>query len=211
MTRIVLATGNAGKIAEFRGLLAGAAVEFVPQSELGVTDVPETATSFVENALIKARNAAVTTGLPALADDSGLEVDALDGAPGVYSARFAGPEANDESNIALLLERLKEVGESHRRARFHCLLVCLRHRADPTPLICHGVWEGQILDAPRGEGGFGYDPVFLVPDLGCTAAQMDPETKNRLSHRGQAMAKLAARLVSFLPSPEMRAVSTRAR
>ena len=198
MSRIVLATGNPGKIAEFEELLQDAGIEFVPQRRLGVSDVPETGTSFVENALIKARHATAATGLPALADDSGLEVDALAGAPGVYSARYAGPDANDADNIELLLERLQGTPESQRTARFHCVLLCLRHRADPTPLICHGIWEGRILDAPRGDSGFGYDPVFWIPELGCSAAQIDRESKNRRSHRGQAMAMLERQLVPFL-------------
>ncbi len=158
----------------------------------------ETATSFVENALIKARHASAATGLPALADDSGLAVDALKGAPGVYSARFAGPEASDRDNIELLLEKLGDTPPDYRTARFHCLLVCLRHSDDPTPLICQGTWEGRIMAAPAGAGGFGYDPVFWCPDLGCTAAQMDRKTKNRLSHRGQAMTILKGQLLSFL-------------
>ncbi len=211
MSKIVLASGNAGKLAEIQGLLRATPIECVAQVELGVEEVPETATSFVENALIKARHAAASTGLAALADDSGLEVDALEGAPGVYSARFAGPGANDEGNIALLLERLEGVPEGERTARFHCLLVCLRQPMDPTPLICHGVWEGRILEAPRGGGGFGYDPVFWIPTLGCSAAELDPETKNRFSHRGQAMAELAKRLESFLRLPGMRAARTGAR
>lgn len=198
MSRIVLATGNAGKIAEFKGLLGNAGIELVPQRALGVADPPETGTSFVENALIKARHASAATGLPALADDSGLEVDALSGAPGVYSARFAGSGASDADNIELLLERLRGAPQIRRSGRFHCLLVCLRHQADPTPLICHGIWEGRILEMPVGNGGFGYDPVFWCPEFGCSAAQIDRETKNRVSHRGQAMAMLEQRLAAFV-------------
>ncbi len=198
MTRIVLATGNLGKVAEFESLLQDEALEFLPQRALGVDAAEETATSFVENALIKARHASATTELPALADDSGLAVDALKGAPGVYSARFAGPEASDRDNIELLLEKLGDTPSEHRTARFHCLLVCLRHADDPTPLICQGTWEGRIMSAPSGAGGFGYDPVFWCSELGCTAAQMDRETKNRLSHRGRAMAMLKRQLLPFL-------------
>lgn len=188
--RIVLASGNAGKLREFAALLAGAGLDLVPQSEFGVREAEETGLTFVENAILKARNAAQHTGLPALADDSGLEVDALDGAPGIRSARYAGPGGDGGANVVKLLAALQAVPPKERTARFRCLIVYLRHAADPTPLICQASWEGRILDAPRGSGGFGYDPVFLVPEYECSAAELPPEVKNRLSHRGQAMTAL---------------------
>lgn len=192
--RIVLATGNPGKVREVRARLAGLGLEIVPQAELGVDGAAEPACTFVENALLKARHAAARTGLPALADDSGLEVPALDGQPGVRSARFAGPGASDRENIQALLKSMRPLARAQRAARFHCLLVFLRHARDPTPLICDGAWDGQILDRPRGSGGFGYDPVFLVRDLRRTAAELSPAEKNRLSHRGQALACMAEQL-----------------
>jgi len=193
--RIVLATGNRGKLRELTAMLAGHDFEIVPQTALGVTEADETGLSFVENAILKARNAAQQTGLPAIADDSGLEVDALDGAPGIYSARYAGSQASDADNTAKLLEALKTVPPEQRGARFRCAMVYLKHADDPAPLICEGVWEGRILDAPRGSNGFGYDPVFLVPERGCVSAELPPEEKNRLSHRGQALQKLVDALI----------------
>ena len=193
--RIVLATGNRGKLRELTAMLAGHDFEIVPQTALGVTEANETGLSFVENAILKARNAAQQTGLPAIADDSGLEVDALDGAPGIYSARYAGSQASDADNTAKLLEALKTVPPEQRGARFRCAMVYLKHADDPAPLICEGVWEGRILDAPRGSNGFGYDPVFLVPERGCVSAELPPEEKNRLSHRGQALQKLVDALI----------------
>lgn len=194
MRRIVLASGNPGKLAEMRALLADLDIEVVAQAELGVPEAEETGLSFVENAILKARNAAQHTGLPAVADDSGLEVDALQGAPGIYSARFAGPAAGDAENNALLLERLAGVAEAARTARYRCLVVYMRHPADPTPLICQGTWEGRILAQPRGAGGFGYDPLFWVPELGRSAAELSATEKNRRSHRGQALRCLAEAL-----------------
>lgn len=188
--RFVLASNNAGKLRELSELLAPLAMQPVAQGELGVSEADETACTFVENALIKARHAARITGLPALADDSGLSVDALRGAPGVYSARYAGPTAKDADNIEALLTALHEVPDAQRTARFHCVLVWLDHADDPTPLICHGRWEGRILTAPRGDGGFGYDPVFWVAERGCSAAELSREEKGRLSHRGQALRQL---------------------
>lgn len=188
--RLVLATSNPGKVRELNALLADLDVEVVSQSVLQIPEIEETGLSFVENAILKARNATQYTGLPAVADDSGLEVDALHGAPGIYSARYGGPEASDRDNLEKLLAELRNVPDIHRTARFQCLLVLLRHPIDPTPLICQGTWEGMITHAPRGEYGFGYDPVFYVPELGMTAAELAPETKNRLSHRGQALAQL---------------------
>lgn len=195
--RIVLATGNRGKVAELAQMLAGHAIEVVPQTAFNVVEAEETGLSFVENAILKARNAARQTGLSAIADDSGIEVDALDGAPGIYSARFAGPDARDADNNALLLQRLAGLPEAARTARYQCVLVYLRHAADPTPLICQGSWEGVILDASRGEGGFGYDPLFWLPDQHCTVAELPAELKNQLSHRGQALRALCALLPDF--------------
>lgn len=194
MKKIVLATGNAGKVREFAQLLSAFDAEIIPQTQLNVSNVPETGLTFVENALIKARHAAEITGLPAIADDSGIEVDALNGAPGIYSARFAGENATDLDNNQLLLKQLQAVPEAERTARYHCVIVYLRHALDPTPLICHGIWEGRVLTAPQGENGFGYDPLFLIPEQQCTAAQMPSDLKNKLSHRGQAMRELQAAL-----------------
>lgn len=188
--RIVLATGNAGKVREMNALLAELDTEILPQSDFAVPEVEETGLSFVENAILKARNAAAHTGLPAIADDSGLEVDVLKGAPGIYSSRFAGPGASDQDNVDKLLTELKDVPDVERTARFQCLLVFMEHDQDPTPLICQGSWEGRILHAPRGAGGFGYDPVFYVPSHDCASAELAPALKNRLSHRGQALRQL---------------------
>ncbi len=192
--RIVLASNNAGKVREINQLLAERRIQILPQSEFGVPDIEETGLSFVENAILKARNAAAHSGLPAIADDSGIEVDALRGAPGIYSARFAGAGASDRENLDKLLEEMTAVPDDERTARFQCLLVYMSHGADPTPLICQGTWEGSILHAPRGKNGFGYDPVFFVPGEGRSAAELPPEIKNRLSHRGQALQKLLAEL-----------------
>ncbi len=190
MKKIVLATGNPGKVRELNALLASLQVEVVPQSVVNVPEAAETGLSFVENAILKARNAARHSGLPAIADDSGLAVDALNGAPGIYSARYAGAKASDRDNMDKLLADLRTVPDAERRARFHCLLVYMRHAEDPTPLICQGIWEGTILHAPRGDNGFGYDPVFYVRSAGKTAAELEPVLKNRLSHRGQALHQL---------------------
>jgi len=196
---IVLASNNAGKVREINQLLGPAGISVRPQSELGIDEAEETGLSFVENAILKARHAARASGLAAIADDSGLEVDALDGAPGIYSARYAGPGADDRTNCDKLLAALDGVPEAERGARFQCVMVYLRHALDPTPLICQGTWEGRILHAPRGANGFGYDPVFLVPGLDRSAAELDAETKNRLSHRGQALSQLARRLTGTAP------------
>ena len=193
---IVLASNNAGKVREIERLLAESRIQIRPQGEYGVPEAEETGLTFVENAILKARNAARHSGLPAIADDSGLEVDALRGAPGIYSARYAGPGATDEANLLKLLADLADVPEAERTARFQCVLVYLRHAEDPTPLICQGAWEGQILFEPRGTNGFGYDPIFLVPSHGCSSAELDPDTKNRLSHRGQALRRLQERLLA---------------
>ena len=191
---IVLASSNAGKLREFNQLLGGLQLEVVPQSQFNMADADETGLTFVENAILKARHAAQHTGLPALADDSGLEVDALQGAPGIYSARYAGPVASDAANLEKLLGALKDVPEQNRGARFQCVLVYLRHALDPTPLICQGSWEGRILREPRGANGFGYDPVFYVPTHSLSSAELSPEIKNSLSHRGQALRQLLAGL-----------------
>ncbi len=192
--RIVLASNNADKLREFNQLLAESGFEVTPQRALGVEEAEETGQTFVENALLKARQAAAHTGLPAIADDSGLEVDALAGAPGIYSARYAGPGADDQANLDKLLADLEGVAEEQRTARFQCLIVFLRHAADPTPLICQGTWEGRILHAAQGDNGFGYDPVFYVPQQGCSSAQLPPAVKNRLSHRAQALQQLVRAL-----------------
>lgn len=192
--KLVLASGNHGKLAEMREILAGLDIQLVAQSELGVADAEETATTFVENALLKARHAARATGLPALGDDSGICVDALGGAPGLYSARYAGAHGDSGANIAKLLDALRDVDQARRTAHFHCTIALLRSADDPAPLLAHGRWDGRILDEPRGAQGFGYDPVFFDPALGRGAAELDPATKNRVSHRGQALAQLRALL-----------------
>ena len=184
--RVVLASSNKGKVREFSEQLAGRDMTVVPQSDFAVPDADETGLTFVENAILKARNAAAHTGLPAIADDSGLEVDYLNGAPGIYSARYAG-NGGSEANNAKLLEALAEVPTEQRGARFQCVLVYLRHADDPTPIICQGTWEGRILTALHGEAGFGYDPLFWVPQEGCSSAELPAERKNELSHRGQAL------------------------
>lgn len=197
MKRLVIASGNRGKLAEFGRLFEGSGIECIAQAELGVADAEETASTFVENALLKARNAAQATGLPALADDSGLCVDALGGAPGLHSARYAGIHGDAAANIAKLLDAMRDVPAPRRGAHFHAVIVLLRSASDPQPLIAEGRWPGTILDSPRGDGGFGYDPVFLDPDSGLSAAQLDPALKNRISHRGRAMASLRQRLSSL--------------
>lgn len=192
--KIVLASGNKGKVAELSQMLAPLQLQVVPQTELGVTDADETGLTFIENALIKARHAALVTGLPAIADDSGLAVDVLGGAPGIYSARYAGEAARDSDNIDKLLAALQHVPPEQRGAQFHCVLVYLRHAEDPTPMVCHGVWHGHISLARSGENGFGYDPVFFVPEENCTSAELSRERKQQLSHRGKALAQLIQQL-----------------
>lgn len=185
--RVVVASGNHHKIEEIRVVLPRD-ITLIPQTDLGVAEAAETGTTFVENAIIKARNAAQATGLPAIADDSGLEVDSLDGAPGIYSSRFAGAHANDRQNIEKLIELLDGVTE--RAAKFRCVIVLMRHAADPMPIIASGTWHGEIIDTPRGAGGFGYDPVFYLPDIGKSVAELPPAEKHRMSHRGQALVEL---------------------
>ncbi len=188
--RVVLASGNLGKIREIQALLAPHEVRILPQTAFAISEIEETAPTFVENALAKARNASRYSGLPALADDSGLEVEALNGAPGVYSARYAGAGADDALNNAKLIEALEGMNGDDRRACFRCVLAFIRHPYDPSPLIAEGTWEGVIATTPQGEGGFGYDPLFFLPDLGRTSAQLPQEEKNRLSHRGKALRRL---------------------
>ena len=188
--RIVLASNNAGKVREINQILVSQAIQVVPQREFDIPDADETGLTFVENAIIKARQAARLSGLPAIADDSGIEVDALKGAPGIYSARYAGPGCSDQDNNRKLLEQLEGVPEAERSARFQCLMVFMRLAEDPTPIICQGTWEGVILTEPRGDNGFGYDPLFWVPDHDCSSAELSAEEKNRLSHRGQALRKM---------------------
>jgi XTP/dITP diphosphohydrolase len=185
---IVLASGNVGKIREIQAILASHPI--VPQAQFNIAEAEETGTTFIENAIIKARNAARHSGLPAIADDSGLAVDVLQGAPGVYSARYAGKGASDADNLHKLLEDMQGIPDEQRSARFICVIAFMEHAADPCPIIAEGVWEGRILHRPAGANGFGYDPVFWVPDAGCASAELSPERKNALSHRGQALRKL---------------------
>ncbi|WP_238081511.1 MULTISPECIES: RdgB/HAM1 family non-canonical purine NTP pyrophosphatase [Pseudescherichia] len=187
MQKVVLATGNAGKVRELASLLNDFGLDVVAQTELGVESADETGLTFIENAIIKARHAAQVTGLPAIADDSGLAVDALGGAPGIYSARFAGADASNQQNLEKLLVELQDVPDGERHAQFHCVLVYMRHADDPTPLVCHGSWQGTIARAPAGSGGFGYDPIFVVPEAGKTAAELSADEKRAVSHRGQAL------------------------
>ena len=187
LNKIVLASGNPGKVREINKLFSGCGIEVVPQSDFNVPEVAETGTTFVENAIIKARHAAECSGLPAIADDSGIEVDALNARPGVYSARYAGEGASDTDNNNKMLEELKDVPEEERTARYQCLIVFMRDHTDPVPIITQGSWEGRILDAPRGEGGFGYDPIFYVPTHGCSGGELPLEEKNKISHRAQAL------------------------
>jgi XTP/dITP diphosphohydrolase len=197
---LVLASGNRGKLRELEALLGDAGFALSVQGDHGVEDIEETGLSFVENALLKARHAARETGRPALGDDSGICVDALDGAPGLYSARYAGRHGDAAANNAKLLDALRDVPDAARGARFYCVLVLVRHGDDPQPLIAEGIWEGRVLHAPRGAHGFGYDPLFLDPASGRSAAELDPVVKNRVSHRGQALAALRARILQALPA-----------
>jgi XTP/dITP diphosphohydrolase len=192
LRQVVLASGNAGKLAELHRILAPLGVELLSQSQFNVVEAQETGLTFVENAILKARAACAQTGLPAIADDSGLEVDALRGAPGIHSARYSG--AGDAGNNDKLLAAMDDVPAGQRSARFHCVLVYLRHAEDPTPLICPGRWDGEILPEARGKDGFGYDPLFYVPEYHCSAAELDPGVKNRVSHRARACALLLAAL-----------------
>lgn len=194
MKKVLVASNNLGKIREISGILAELGIEVVPQKALGIVDVEETGLSFIENALIKARHASAVSGLAAIADDSGLEVDALLGRPGIHSARFAGPDASDAENNVKLVKCLQETGLSTFTARFRCVMVYMRHHEDPSPVIGQGVWSGEIILEPRGQDGFGYDPYFWLPDLGVTAAEISHEEKNRRSHRGVALRSLLSGL-----------------
>lgn len=198
MKKIVLASGNAGKLREFQQLLSNCGFEVLPQSDFFSENVEETGLTFVENAIIKARYACTKTGLPAIADDSGIEVDALNGRPGIYSARYAGEGAKDADNNAKLLQELNGVPTEKRTARYHAVLAFMRHAEDPTPILCHGTWEGVMLVEPRGEGGFGYDPLFFVPTHNCASAELSKDEKNRISHRGKAMQELLQKLSALV-------------
>jgi len=194
---VVLASNNLGKLQEFNDILGDTYLSIIPQSNLDIPEIEETGLSFVENAILKARNASLHSGLPALADDSGLEVAILNGAPGIRSARYAGNEANkasDDENCKKLLSDLIATSEEERAARFQCVLVLIKHAHDPSPLICQGTWHGRVLFKPQGENGFGYDPLFYVPTHQCSAAELAPAIKNQISHRAQAVAKLVERL-----------------
>lgn len=197
MKKIVLASGNAGKLREFQQLLHGCGFDVVPQSDFFSENAEEIGLTFVENAIIKARYACTKTGLPAIADDSGIEVDALNGRPGIYSARYAGTSAKDADNNAKLLRELVGIPTEKRTARYHAVLAFMRHAEDPTPILCHGIWEGVILTEPRGDGGFGYDPLFFVPTHNCASAELSKEEKNRISHRGKAMQELLQKISSM--------------
>ncbi|OHT24604.1 XTP/dITP diphosphatase [Providencia stuartii] len=190
MQKVVLATGNPGKVNELADLLRDFGMDIIAQTSLGVESAEETGLTFIENAILKARHAAKQTGLPAIADDSGISVDALGGAPGIYSARYAGEDATDEQNLHKLLEAMKSVPDGQRQAQFNCVLVYLRHAEDPTPLVFHGRWHGMITHEPCGQGGFGYDPIFYVPELNCTSAELSKSEKQAVSHRGKALAML---------------------
>jgi XTP/dITP diphosphohydrolase len=198
MNKIVLASGNKGKLREFAQLFAPLDIEVVPQSDFDVPEAEETGLTFVENAIIKARNACEHAGLPAIADDSGIEVDYLLGAPGIYSSRFSGDNASDQDNLDALLMALTGVPDRERNARYQCLLVLMRHSKDPTPLICQADWQGRVLNAPMGDGGFGYDPIFWVPELQCSAAELSSEQKHAISHRGKAMQKFTRKFARTL-------------
>ncbi len=191
--KIVIASGNEGKIKEINSILSDERIEIIPQTALGVSDVVEDGCTFIENALKKARHATKQTNLPAIADDSGLVVAALNGDPGIYSARYAGQNVSFHQNIIKLLENMKEVPDTERQAFFYCCLVYLRSTNDPCPIICEGIWHGKILKEPRGIHGFGYDPIFLDEERSCSAAELSPEVKNEISHRGQAMKKFLKR------------------
>jgi XTP/dITP diphosphohydrolase len=187
MSKIVLASSNKGKLKEFAQLFAEFDTDIVPQSTFNLVDAEETGLTFVENAIIKARHACEQTGLPAISDDSGIEADALNGEPGIYSARYSGPDATAKKNLQALLDALIDIPETKRTARYQCVIVFMRHAKDPTPLICQASWEGTLLTAPKGDGGFGYDPIFWVEEHQCTAAELAPEQKHAISHRGKAI------------------------
>ena len=197
-TKIILASSNPGKLREISAIFADRPYRLIPQSEYNVSDAEETGLTFVENAILKARHAAESTGMMAMADDSGIEVDYLKGAPGIYSARYAGQPCDNQANNDKLLAALQGVPGEQRTARFQCVIVLMRHALDPTPLICTGTWEGFIVEQETGANGFGYDPLFYVPTHGCTSAELSPQVKNELSHRGQALRDLATKFSRFL-------------
>lgn len=196
--QVVLASSNAGKLREIGAMVAHLDMDLVPQSVFGITEAEETGLSFVENAIIKARHASAQAGLPAIADDSGIEVDCLDGAPGIYSARYAGAGASDEDNLKLLVENAFDADGDKPAARFQCFMVYLNHTRDATPVIAQGTWEGYLVRTPRGQNGFGYDPVFYVPEHGCTSAELPPEVKNRISHRALALQELLQKMTDWI-------------
>lgn len=196
--QIVLATGNPGKVAEFNQMFNQFGIEFKAQKEFNVPEADETGLTFIENAILKARNAAKHTGLPAIADDSGIEVDYLKGAPGIYSARYAGKDATDKDNLNKLLAALVGVPTEQRTARFQCVLVYLRHADDPTPIVCQGSWQGIITEQASGESGFGYDPIFYVPERNCTSAELAKQDKNQISHRAKALAQLVKQMEQLI-------------
>lgn len=197
--KIVLASNNAGKVREINAMLAGHNLQIISQSEFSVPEIEETGLTFVENAILKARNAASHTGLPAIADDSGIEIPALNGQPGIYSARYAGIGASDEENLYKLIDEIRKLPEEKRQARFVCLMVFLRYANDPVPVIVEGIWDGFAVTEPKGKNGFGYDPMFYVPTQQCMSAELPPEVKNSISHRGQALRKLIAQLSVIYP------------
>ena len=194
--QIILASNNTGKIKEIKALLSDLPIELISQTKWHIQSVAETGTTFIENALIKARHAAKIAKLPAMADDSGLSIDALNGAPGVHSARYAGKNANDNDRINKVLKALKNVPDEKRTAQFHCAIVLVKSADDPSPLICEGIWPGRILHQPRGDKGFGYDPIFFVPEKNCSAAELDPDLKNQISHRGRAIREFRTLLIT---------------
>lgn len=196
--QIVLATGNPGKVAEFNQMFNQFSIEFKAQKEFNVPEAAETGLTFIENAILKARNAAKHTGLPAIADDSGIEVDYLQGAPGIYSARYAGVDASDKENLNKLLAELAGVPAEQRTARFQCVLVYMRHADDPTPIVCQGSWQGVITEQASGANGFGYDPIFYVPERNCTSAELDKQDKNQISHRAKALAQLVKQMEQLI-------------
>ena len=192
--KVVLASGNKGKLLELKSMLSASGLDVIPQSEFDLETPEETGLTFVENSILKARYVSEKTGLAAIADDSGVEVDALRGEPGIYSARYAGEDATDTENLQKLLLNMQDVDDEHRQCRFHCVIVFLQYPTDPTPIICHGTWEGWLLREPVGENGFGYDPIFYVPEHNCASAELSPEQKNLISHRGKALKELAEKL-----------------
>lgn len=194
--KIVLASGNAGKVREIKALLSDLPIELISQKELNISDVAETGTTFIENALIKARHAAQVSGLPAIADDSGLSIDALDGAPGIFSSRYAGKNTTDLDRINKILKELENVPDNQRTAQFHCAIAMVKSADDPSPMVCEGIWSGTILHNSQGKKGFGYDPIFFVAEKNCSAAELDPTLKNQISHRGRAMNEFRTLLIT---------------